>query len=70
MSIKNKNKYKYNELNDITRSLLKRVINKLNGFDFDEDDKLDVKDQVDRLINQAESIENLAHLFLGWCPFM
>ena len=65
-----KKENKYIELNNISRSLLNRIINKLNGFDFEEDNKLEVKDQVDRLINQAVSIENLAHLFLGWCPFM
>jgi hypothetical protein len=30
---------------------------------------LSVQDQVDKLIKQATSVENLCQLFMGWCPF-
>ena len=33
------------------------------------DNPLTVKDQIDRLINQAKSDENLSQSYLGWCPF-
>jgi FKBP12-rapamycin complex-associated protein len=28
-----------------------------------------VDEQVDRLIHEAMSVENLSQLFVGWCPF-
>ena len=30
---------------------------------------LSVQEQVDMLIRQATSVENLCQLFMGWCPF-
>lgn len=30
---------------------------------------LSVEEQVDRLIKEATSVENLCRLFMGWCPF-
>jgi len=30
---------------------------------------LDVEKQVDLLIKQARSIENLCQSYLGWCPY-
>ena len=42
---------------------------KLQGTDFQKGTVLDVKNQVERLICQATSHENLAQSYLGWCPF-
>ncbi|KAJ4461377.1 putative Serine/threonine-protein kinase mTOR [Paratrimastix pyriformis] len=44
-----------------------RVRKKLAGKEFGE--QLSVPDQVDRLIEEAISHENLCQLFVGWCPF-
>ncbi|KAJ7247605.1 atypical/PIKK/FRAP protein kinase [Mycena haematopus] len=46
-----------------------RVKNKLNGQDFDPNDPLPVPVQVEKLIQQAMSIENLCQCFSGWCAF-
>nr|1W1N_A Chain A, PHOSPHATIDYLINOSITOL 3-KINASE TOR1 [Saccharomyces cerevisiae]2KIO_A Chain A, Serine/threonine-protein kinase TOR1 [Saccharomyces cerevisiae]2KIT_A Chain A, Serine/threonine-protein kinase TOR1 [Saccharomyces cerevisiae] len=31
--------------------------------------ELDVPEQVDKLIQQATSIERLCQHYIGWCPF-
>ncbi|KAJ7093820.1 phosphatidylinositol 3-kinase [Mycena belliarum] len=46
-----------------------RVQHKLTGRDFDIDVALSVEDQVDKLIRQAMSLENLCQCFAGWCAF-
>ncbi|KAH3759091.1 protein kinase [Pelomyxa schiedti] len=55
-------------LNDRAISVLKRVNRKLTGRDFSSD-VLNVHDQVDKLIKQATSHENLCQCYVGWCPF-
>ena len=57
------------ELNDIAKIVLERIEHKLSGTDFSPDIIFDVKKQVERLINEAVSYENLAQSYLGWCPF-
>jgi phosphatidylinositol kinase/protein kinase (PI-3 family) len=58
-------------LNQKALKVIRRVEDKLTGTDFSDcDDKpLDVADQVQRLIVQATSIENLCQLYIGWCSF-
>ena len=63
-------------LNEKALNVIKRVQDKLSGTDFQADpiysweerqpDVLDVQDQVQRLIVQATSTENLCQLFIGW----
>lgn len=57
-------------LNEKALTVIRRVQDKLTGTDFPdrEDDlsPLDVSDQVQRLIVQATSVENLCQLFIGW----
>jgi serine/threonine-protein kinase mTOR len=51
--------------------VITRVQAKLTGRDFatsDEADDLTVEQQVDRLIKEATSVENLCQLYAGWCP--
>ena len=48
--------------------VIQRVSDKLTGMDFDGV-PLDIKEQIDRLIKQATSNENLCTCFFGWCPF-
>lgn len=40
-----------------------------SGRDFDPDKVLEVKKQVDKLIEQATALENLCQCFSGWCAF-
>jgi FKBP12-rapamycin complex-associated protein len=56
-------------LNEKALKVVRRVQDKLTGTDFpDREDlePLDVSDQVQRLIVQATSVENLCQLFIGW----
>ncbi len=61
-------------LNEKALKVIRRVQDKLTGTDFDpiyafnesQRDALDVQDQVQRLIVQATSTENLCQLFIGW----
>ena len=58
------------ELNVKALQVIERVKNKLRGRDFDDGTRqLSVEAQVDRLIEQATSHENLCQLYYGWCPF-
>jgi hypothetical protein len=60
-------------LSDKAVIVIRRVLDKLTGLDFNDNKNkivaLDVPDQVDRLINEATSNENLSLNFFGWCPF-
>jgi len=60
-------------LNENALEVIRRVQDKLSGTDFhpptEEFDPLDVQDQVQKLILQATSTENLCQLFIGWCAF-
>ena len=57
-------------LNEKALKVIRRVQDKLQGTDFPDFDltcePLDVPDQVQRLIVQATSSENLCQLFIGW----
>jgi phosphatidylinositol kinase/protein kinase (PI-3 family) len=58
-------------LNEKAVKVIRRVQDKLTGTDFPDRDEnggpLDVVDQVQRLIVEATSVENLCQLFIGWC---
>lgn len=49
--------------------VLARVKEKLTGRDFKKEEELDVEDQVQKLIRQATSVENLCQHYIGWCSF-
>ncbi|KAI9778323.1 MAG: phosphatidylinositol kinase- protein kinase tor1 [Candelina submexicana] len=52
--------------------VLARVKEKLTGRDFStgtRTEELNVPDQVDRLLQQATSLENLCQHYIGWCSF-
>lgn len=49
--------------------VLKRITDKLTGNDIKRLQKLEVPNQVDKLIQQATSVENLCQHFIGWCSF-
>ena len=55
-------------LNETAEVVVSRIDSKLKGTDF-SDKPLNVEMQVDKLIKQATSHENLAQGYIGWCPF-
>ncbi|XP_039269325.2 serine/threonine-protein kinase mTOR-like [Styela clava] len=57
-------------LNKKAVAIINRVRDKLTGCDFaNEVSSLDVPTQVELLIQQATSHENLCQCYIGWCPF-
>jgi FKBP12-rapamycin complex-associated protein len=56
-------------LNARALQVINRVSGKLTGRDFKQNEVLDVPSQVERLIQQATSTENLCQCYIGWCPF-
>ena len=57
------------DLNQIVKIVLERVSDKLKGTDFNKNEELKINVQVQRLIKQATSDENLSQSYIGWCPF-
>ena len=60
------------ELSEKAVKVIRRVMDKLTGLDYcdvQQHTALDVPKQVDRLITDAMSHENLCRSFVGWCPF-
>ncbi|SCV00133.1 LAMI_0G03092g1_1 [Lachancea mirantina] len=49
--------------------VLRRITDKLTGNDFPRSRELNVPDQVEKLIQQATSVENLCQHYIGWCSF-
>ena len=56
-------------LNARAVAVIQRVSNKLTGRDFKANSILEVSEQVEKLIQQATSVENLCQCYIGWCPF-
>lgn len=56
-------------LNKRAVAVITRVRDKLTGNDFNADEPLSISKQVDLLIQQATSNENLCQCYIGWCPF-
>jgi len=61
-------------LNERAVAVMARMSNKLTGHDFSTTNTeletgLTVKTQVQKLITQAMSHENLCQSYVGWCPF-
>ena len=59
----------FEDLNKAAQNVLKRINEKLNGTDFNNEIPLEVKEQIQKLINQAVNDENLCQSYLGWSPF-
>lgn len=50
--------------------VIERIQSKLTGRDFSKQTQdSTVEQQVDMLIQEATSVENLCQIFIGWCPF-
>ena len=56
-------------LNEKAVAVINRVKEKLSGRDFANTHVLGVKEQVERLLEQAGSHENLCQCYIGWCAF-
>ncbi|KAJ2366975.1 phosphatidylinositol kinase- protein kinase tor1 [Coemansia sp. RSA 2610] len=54
--------------NPKARAIVKRIHDKLIGTDFNPNEQLAVPEQIEKLIQQATSSENLAVLYVGWVP--
>ena len=57
------------EVNEKALVIKSRIKDKLIGCDFSCKSTLSVENQVELLINQATSHENLCQCYIGWCPF-
>eukprot|EP00667_Euglena_gracilis_P000062 EG_transcript_62 len=65
------------DVNQRAYSVIKRIADKLSGTEFrsstldlpSDDTPFSVAKQVDKLIQQATSVENLCQCYIGWCPF-
>ena len=49
--------------------VVRRIQNKLTGRDFNPNIVLTVPEQIERLVQDATSMENLCVAFIGWCAF-
>lgn len=56
-------------MNSRAMIVVNRVRDKLTGRDFDPNVTFDVPHQIELLIRQATSNENLCQCYMGWCPF-
>lgn len=56
-------------LNERAVQVITRIAAKLTGTDFGVDVTLTVSQQIERLIHEATSSENLCQGYMGWCPF-
>jgi len=56
-------------LNKRALEVMDRIKKKLNGRDFKESETLKEEEQVNQLILQATSHENICQSYIGWCPF-
>jgi FKBP12-rapamycin complex-associated protein len=61
--------YHPEELNKRAVAITQRVRLKLTGNDFPHEKSLTVDRQVQLLIEQATSHQNLCQCYIGWCPF-
>ncbi|KAK4284645.1 hypothetical protein QN277_001447 [Acacia crassicarpa] len=51
-------------------SVLKRVEMKIDGQDISENREISVAEQVDYLLKQATSVDNLCNMYEGWTPWI
>lgn len=65
------NEFKSNKsLNRKAVEIINRISDKLTGRDFNPKERLKIDKQVDLLIKEATSNENLSQLYVGWCPWI
>lgn len=72
LSINNGYSSTFEETEETNRNaiiVLNRVKDKLKGNDFDNKKSLKICEQIDLLIKQATSVENLVECYPGWRPW-
>ena len=57
------------ELYKIAQIIIQRINNKLIGIHYNNGIQLSEKEQVEYLIREARSYENLVMSYLGWTPY-
>lgn len=57
-------------LNKKAVEIVNRILDKLTGRDFNPNERLTIDKQIDLLIKEATSNENLSQLYVGWCAWM
>ncbi|KAG0341867.1 Serine/threonine-protein kinase smg1 [Podila horticola] len=60
----------HHQRNAYAVNILRRVRHKLEGRDFDSVNKFKVSEQVDRVIQEAINVENLANMYEGWTSWI
>ncbi|OMJ18872.1 Phosphatidylinositol 3-kinase tor2 [Smittium culicis] len=55
--------------NQKATDLMDRIEKKLDGLEFNTKESIDICSHVERLVEQATSLENLCRCFIGWCAF-
>ncbi|KAI4342363.1 hypothetical protein MLD38_027001 [Melastoma candidum] len=56
--------------NPYAMSVLRRIEMKLDGHDIASSRKINIPEQVDYLIKQATSVDNLCNMYEGWTPWI
>ena len=56
--------------NDAASRALTKIGNKLRGFEENTPEQLSIEGQVQLLINEARSEDNLSRLYFGWAPWL
>ncbi|XP_050364402.1 uncharacterized protein LOC126783062 [Argentina anserina] len=56
--------------NPYAMSILRRVEMKLDGRDISDDREFSISEQVDYLLKQATSVDNLCNMYEGWTPWI
>ncbi|OVA05179.1 Phosphatidylinositol 3-/4-kinase [Macleaya cordata] len=56
--------------NPYALSVLRRVDMKLDGRDIENDREISIAEQVDYLLKQATSVDNLCNMYEGWTPWI
>ncbi|BAT90873.1 hypothetical protein LR48_Vigan08g167200 [Vigna angularis] len=56
--------------NGYALSVLRRVEMKIDGRDISESREIDIAEQVDYLLKQATSVDNLCNMYEGWTPWI
>lgn len=56
--------------NAFAMSVLRRIEMKIHGRDIDESRQISTSEQVDYLLKQATSIDNLCNMYEGWTPWI
>ncbi|KAK6341722.1 serine/threonine-protein kinase M1, variant 2 [Orbilia brochopaga] len=69
LTVKKRRTPNISKVPDNPRDVLESIENKLRGLHAGDPIPLSVEGQVQELIQQAVSVENLVHMYIGWCAY-